>query len=170
MCSVPSLARSVRWWFDTKAFFTGENAGAAAARRPVCTFQVAAIIPSSFRPHFSAICPTNRTVPSKHDPPDARETHLATFIDRAGTAFAQPWPGAGKHGRSADSPTAACRASALVLPLDAYGDRRGCSVATRKRIREGRNVCNATFCYVTEGKMSRIKKKLARPGKLKLYT
>lgn len=96
-------------------------------------------------------------MPSKHDPPDARETHLATFIDRAGTVFAQPWPGAGKHGRSADSPTAACRASALVLPRDAYGDRRGCSVATRKRIREGRNVCNATFCYVTEGKMSRIK-------------
>lgn len=146
-CSLSSFAWFIRWWFDTKAFFTGENAGAAAALRPACTFQVAAIIPSSFRPDFLRHFSHKPIRASKHDRHDALGTHLAPFIDRALTVFAQPWPGAGKHGRSADSPTAACRASALVLPPEAYDDGRGSFVATRKGIRVGRNI--ATPQYVT---------------------
>lgn len=96
---------------------------------------------------------------SKQNPLGAFGTHFAPYIDEAPTVFAQPWPGAGEHGRSADSPTAARRVSARVLPLDAYGGRRGCSVATRKRIRVGRNVCNATLCYVIEGENVTFKKK-----------
>lgn len=49
-----------------------------------------------------------------------------------------------KHGCSAESPDAARRASVQSVPLDGYGDSRGCSVATRKP--SGReNACNNTF-------------------------
>lgn len=145
--------------FDTKAFFTGENAGAAAARRPVSCLSSRRYYPFVVSPPFLRHFSHELNRASKHDPADAFGTHFAPFIDQARTAFAQPWPGAGKHGCSADSPTAACRASTLVLPRDAYGDRRGCSVATRKGIRLGRIVCNATLCYVIEGEGVTSKKK-----------
>lgn len=79
-----ALLGAVRLWFDTKAFFTGENAGAAAARRPVCTFQVAAIIPSSFRSHFFNISPTNWTVQGNRTFPTRLEHSLCHLSIKVG--------------------------------------------------------------------------------------
>ena len=41
--------------------------------------------------------------------------------------FDEPWPVPRKHGCSAESPTAARRASVLSAPLEAHGDSRGFS-------------------------------------------
>ncbi len=40
-CVKIAEARKCLLWLNTKAFFAGENAGAAAAGRPACVFQVA---------------------------------------------------------------------------------------------------------------------------------
>lgn len=57
--------------------------------------------------------------------------------------------GTKKHGCSAESPNAARRASVQSVPLEGYGDSRGCSVASRKA--SGReNTRSDTFGYVIQ--------------------
>lgn len=59
--------------------------------------------------------------------------------------------GTKKHGCSAESPSAARRATVQSAPLEGYGDSRGCSVANRKTSRVKKctqqhvSLCNTEF-------------------------
>lgn len=116
----------------------GENAGAAAAGRPACVVQVTDQQRLS-RPRFCV----NASFLSRLKPPSTLCLRLAVFSADY-RAFWQPWPVPKKHGRSAESPSAARRASVQPAPLEGYGDSRGSSVATRKTSGRG-NARSGTY-------------------------
>lgn len=126
------MCRYARLWLDTKAFSAGENAGAAAAGRPACAFQVTDE-PRRIPP--SVLTPPAGPPPLKNLTAVFHIT-LAVIIRAFGrvrdrlagglTATA----GAKKHGCSAESPNAARRASVQSAPLEACRNSRGSSAAT----------------------------------------
>lgn len=99
-----------------------------SSRRPATA--IAPFYVSSHSPTIS-LAKLNHT--ESYGPPNVRNLHLAMLLSKSGRLFDSRGRLRGKHGRSADSPTAACRASVLLVPRDAYGDRRGCSCRNQEK-------------------------------------
>ncbi|CAJ1070244.1 Hypothetical predicted protein [Xyrichtys novacula] len=130
----------------TKAFFAGENAGAAAAGRPACVFQVA----DQQRLSLRCFAPSRAFLHEIFNPTALVSTvrghylpFVVTFTEQCG--FLTTVAGTEKHGRSAESPNAARRAPVQSVPLEGYGDSRGCSVETSEA--SGREI-HATTAFV----------------------
>lgn len=145
MCENNSRGLGVYAVAQYKAFLCGRKCRGCISREArlcLSSHRLASVIPPMFSHHLALFC-TKCNLCVLYATLNTHYLRVTRLKTKHGW-FLTTVAGTKKHGCSAESPSAACRASVQYAPLEGYVDSRGCCVASRKTSRVFKKMHAAT--------------------------